>query len=305
MAIDIALVGVGNIARDRHLPAIAADGDFTLVATADPNGGVEGVPGFGSLNALLADGPAVAAVAICTPPQGRGALVARALDAGLHVLMEKPPAATLGEVAMLRERAAAAQRTLFAAWHSREAGAVAPARDWLAGRRILGVTIDWREYIRRWHPGQDWILDAGGFGVFDPGINALSIATAILDEPLIVRDATLAIPANRQSPIAAEVSLTCGAAAGRMALDFLDSVSPCWTIAIETDGGTLLLSEGGRALEVDGRTHSYANEEYPRLYRRFADLIAAGRSDVDDRPSRLVADALAIGRRDAVAAFDW
>jgi D-galactose 1-dehydrogenase len=42
------------------------------------------------------------------------------------------------------------------------------------------VNVIWREDVRVWHPGQDWIWQPGGLGVFDPGINALSIITHIL-----------------------------------------------------------------------------------------------------------------------------
>ena len=52
-------------------------------------------------------------------------------------------------------------------------------------RRLAGQTVDApRRDLEggraRWHPGQEWIWQAGGFGVFDPGINALSIVTRIL-----------------------------------------------------------------------------------------------------------------------------
>ena len=59
------------------------------------------------------------------------------------------------------------------------AQAVAPAKAWLAGKTIKQAKIIWREDVRKWHPGQDWIFEAGGMGVFDPGINALSIMTDI------------------------------------------------------------------------------------------------------------------------------
>src|SRR3546814_1601187 len=92
-------------------------------------------------------------------------------------MLEKPPAATTTEICALADHARARGVTLFATWHSREAAGVAGARDWLSGKRIRAAHIRWKEDIRRWHPGQEWILDAGGFGVFDPGINALSIMT--------------------------------------------------------------------------------------------------------------------------------
>ena len=42
------------------------------------------------------------------------------------------------------------------------------------------MRIDWRESVRKWHPGQEWVWEPGGFGVCDPGINAMSIFTEIM-----------------------------------------------------------------------------------------------------------------------------
>jgi hypothetical protein len=98
------------------------------------------------------------------------------------------PAVTLDDIRRFRQLgshapgalAARAGRTLFATWHSRFAPAVEPARQWLTPRRIRSVHINWKEDVRVWHPGQGWIFEPGGLGVFDPGINALSILTRIL-----------------------------------------------------------------------------------------------------------------------------
>src|SRR3546814_10467554 len=81
-------------------------------------------------------------------------------------MLEKPPAATTTEISALADHARARGVTLFATWHSREAAGVTGARDWLSDKRIRAAHIRWKEDIRRWHPGQEWILDAGGFGVF-------------------------------------------------------------------------------------------------------------------------------------------
>ncbi|WP_174292533.1 Gfo/Idh/MocA family protein, partial [Sphingomonas bacterium] len=143
--VQLALIGVGKIARDQHRPAIAEQPTFDLVATVDPSAGVEGVPAYRDLAGLLADGPRVEAVAICTPPAVRHAIAAAAIDVGLHVLLEKPPAATLSQAADLATHARTAGVTAFAAWHSREAAGVAPARAWLAGRTVRSATIAWRE----------------------------------------------------------------------------------------------------------------------------------------------------------------
>jgi D-galactose 1-dehydrogenase len=45
-------------------------------------------------------------------------------------------------------------------------------------------------------------------------------------------------------------------------------------------------------------------EEYPALYRRFAELTANGECDVDLAPLQIVADAFLLGRRYMVEAFE-
>jgi len=55
-AIKLAIVGVGKIVRDQHLPAIAANADFDLVATASRHGTVEGVPSHHTLNRPAREG---------------------------------------------------------------------------------------------------------------------------------------------------------------------------------------------------------------------------------------------------------
>lgn len=306
MAIRVAIVGVGKIARDQHLPAIAAHPDFTLVAGVSHRGAAPGVANFQDMADLAASGIGVDAVALCTPPTGRHLLAAAALQQGWHVLMEKPPGATVSELIPLPPLAAAARRTLFATWHSRFAPGVAPAAAWLAGRQLRSATATWHEDIRRWHPGQDWLLAPGGLGVFDPGINALSILTAILPGPLAVREAILHIPANRQAPIAAAVGMAVGAVPVALDLDLRASGEQRWTIAVETDGGVLTLSEGGHRLAIDGAEQVVASsDEYPALYARFATMIAAGQSECDVRPLQLVADAFLLGERRPVAAFEW
>ena len=200
----VAIVGFGKIARDQHVPAIAATEGVELVAVADPVASLPGVPHAATLVELLRGGLDIDAVAICTPPQVRQAQAAIALAAGKHVLLEKPPGATVAEITPLSAAARAAGRTLFTAWHSRYAPAVEPTRQLLAGRQINSIRIIWKEDVRVWHPGQAWIFEPGGLGVFDPGINALSILTRILPQPLFVTSADLggeAAPRCRQGGI--------------------------------------------------------------------------------------------------------
>ncbi|WP_271299493.1 Gfo/Idh/MocA family protein [Sphingomonas sp. CV7422] len=307
--IRLALIGMGKIAHDQHVPAIAADADIVLTATVSRNGeGVAGVAHFRDIDDLIASGLAIDAVALCTPPQVRRAIAARAIAQGWHVFLEKPPGATLAEVAQLSAAADAAGISLFASWHSRYAPGVEPARAFLADAAIRSVTVTWREDIRVWHPGQGWILEAGGFGVFDPGINALSIVTRILPRPFFITDAELDFPSNCAAPIAARLRFADDLGLAISAdFDFRQEGPQSWDIVVETDRGTLTLHDGGARLVLpDGSepSHSAAlHGEYSGLYRRFAEIVHARTSDVDIAPLRHVADAFLRGERLTVEPF--
>ncbi len=307
-SIAIALVGLGKIARDQHLPAIAADDRFRLAAVVDPSGQSVGeAPGFRSLEDLLAADVEFDAAVIATPPQPRHGLAHAALSQGRHVMLEKPPGATVAQVEDLRRTAQERGLSLYTAWHSRHAAGVAAAGAWLASRSIRRVAITWKEDVRAWHPGQDWIFEAGGLGVFDPGINALSIVTRILPRPLFVVASTLETPVNRQAPVKADLTLEDAAGVVVQAsFDCLQSGEQTWEIEVETDGPPLLLSHGGAQLWIGEQSViKGADNEYASVYDTFASLIAEGQSDVDAAPLAHVADAFLIGRRSAAPAFHW
>lgn len=305
MTLRLAIVGLGKIARDQHLPAIAGLPEIERAAIASPFDRLPDVAHFPSLDALLASGMQIDAVSICTPPQHRHAVAETALKAGLHVLLEKPPGATVSEIAPLVDLARAAGRTLFASWHSRFAAAVAPARAFLADKTISRVTIDWKEDVRKWHPGQQWIWEPGGLGVFDPGINALSIATAILPWKMFLTSSTLSFPANRAAPIAADLLFRgADSVEVKVAFDWRQLGPQVWNMRFDTDAGRLTLDGGGRQLVHDGQTLVDAgNIEYPAMYRHFLALIAARQSDVDLSPLAHVADAFLLGRSVTVEPF--
>ncbi|MET1113164.1 MAG: Gfo/Idh/MocA family oxidoreductase [Allosphingosinicella sp.] len=307
MPIRIAIVGYGKIARDQHAPSIAADPSFVLAAVVSPRAPADpGVPVFPSTEAMLdAMAGELDAVAICTPPTVRLAIAQAAFAAGLDVLLEKPPAATLGEIEEIERLGREAGRTLFTAWHSQHAAAVAGARAALAGKTVSALRICWHEDVRKWHPGQEWIWAPGGFGIFDPGINALSIATRILPSRLFVREATLSFPENRQTPIAANIAFEGEAGRFTADLDWRFTEGERWTIRVETgDGSVLELLDGGARMILDGEARAAEGPgEYPALYARFAELVEARQSDVDREPLRIVADAFLVGRREIVDPF--
>lgn len=301
----IALVGIGKIALDQHVPAIAASAEWELAATCSRQGSVADVPAFSDFAQLLAERPDIPVISLCLPPVPRFEYAAMALHAGRHVMLEKPPGATLAEVHTLEQMARARGVTLYTTWHSRMAQAVAPAKAWLADKVVRAAQITWREDVRKWHPGQDWVFEPGGMGVFDPGINALSILTEILPAPVHLTAAELEFPENRQTPIAARLVFSGGVTAD---FDWRQEGPQTWDIRLETEAGQLALRMGGNVLELDGQPVAGENSimgEYPALYARMAALVHAGQSEVDLAPMVHVADALTLGRRSITAAFHF
>ena len=299
----ICLVGIGKIAVDQHVPAIAGSPDWTLAATVSRAGSVSGVPSFDDFDTMLAERADIRTISLCLPPVPRFDYAARAIAAGRNVMLEKPPGATLAEVHALQAMADKAGVTLYATWHSRMAKGVAAAKAFLAQKDVTAAHIDWKEDVRRWHPDQEWVFEPGGMGVFDPGINALSILTEILPKPVHLQKAVLKFPENRQTPIAADLWFSGGVTA---AFDWLKQGEQMWEMTVHAGDDQVHLLEGGNVCVINGRSvDGTPLEEYPALYQRMARLVRDGVGDVDLAPMVHVADALTLGRRVIVAPFTF
>lgn len=306
----IALVGMGKIARVEHVPAIHDNDEFTWVAAVEPTGDeIEHVPTFRSVHDLISSGTPFDAVAVCTPPQMRHEIATSFVNAGKHVLLEKPPCATMSQAAALAQLARDRGVALYAAWHSRGAAGVAAARTWLSDKQVYRVSVEWREDVRTWHPKQTWIWQPGGLGVFDAGINSLAIATHILPRAMHLTSATLVFPSNRDAPIAAQLTMadTAGAAID-VAFDWRHTGPQTWDITVETNAGTLKLSRGGSFLTLpSGETVSPQRADpglyYPEAYAEFARVVKNRAVEIDIDPLRLVADAFLVGRRETTESF--
>lgn len=310
--INLAIVGVGKIVRDQHLPAIANNARFNLSATASRNASVDGVRAFSDIAKMLEATESGAididAVALCMPPQYRQAAAQLALQQGKHVLLEKPPGATVSEVEQLSELADKNGVSLFATWHSRYGVAVESAKALLSERQLQSAALVWQEDVKKWHPGQQWIWQAGGLGVFDPGINGLSILTHCLSSPAFVSHANLKFPANKAAPIAAKIGFkTTDSIDINAQFDWRVSGDEAWNIDFQTDQGLVQIKDGGATLLLDGELVAVPEPtkhyEYDAIYARFADLIQRGVCDVDLAPLKLVADAFLIANHEQVGAF--
>lgn len=130
------LVGLGNIARTAHVPALrdpAVSARLVLAGTVDAAApaGLDGLPHFHSLEeAIAAVRPDF--VDICTPTASHLELCYVALANGVHVLCEKPVALTAGEVEQLAGVARYRGKVLMPCHQYRFNPAWSTVRRWLA-----------------------------------------------------------------------------------------------------------------------------------------------------------------------------
>ncbi len=108
----LGVVGCGRIAQVAHVPAVMKAAGVELTGVSDPSpalatgvAGRYGVIGYTDTAELLASG--VDAVVVAVPDRLHLPLGTQALEAGKHVLVEKPAAATSAEAAQLADLAAA------------------------------------------------------------------------------------------------------------------------------------------------------------------------------------------------------
>lgn len=299
--VRIGVVGLGKISKDQHLPVISSSPEFELVFVVDRAVKIDApIPWYGSLSDALNDGVAFDAVSICTSPQVRHELIELLFASQCALLLEKPAASSYALAAKTTRLAVEHNLTMFAAWHARFAPQISAAKKWVAAHELAGGHIEWRENHQKWHPGQDWLWREGGYGVFDPGINALSILTEVTSNHWLATEATLWIPKNVETSSRAEFSLSSTDCSLTGCFEFHERDDETWTIQLKArNGSTLTLLDGGARMQIDGI--QIANDsvvgEYERVYGHFSSLCRNQQTDCDLSPLKLAGDIQKIARR--------
>ena len=306
--INIAIVGVGKIAKAEHIPSINKNPYYQLIACASPNSNLPEIASFKTTKLMLESLLEINAVAMCQPAEFRTKAVLLAIDSGKHVLLEKPPTSTLAEAQKIIRAGNKSAGSVFMTWHSKYAASVPLIKKILKNRPIERVDITWRENVRKWHPNQEWIWEAGGFGVFDPGINALSIMTEVLPIPVHLSKSRIFIPKNRKAPIAAHLKfLGPEEQIINAEFDWREDGDEQWEINIYSGPDHFLLANGGVDLFQNGEDISTKteNSEYDEIYNKFLELIETGKKEMDITPLQHVSDAFMKADIIQVAPFNY
>lgn len=152
--IRLGLIGCGNVAENRHVPALKQIGDIELIALADTNKDqltrvadrLQVKKRYTDARPLL-DNPDIDAVGVITPVQFHSEVALKVLGADKHLFLEKPLALTLDEADQLVEGAARTHRTA-----------------------MLGYNLRWHPFVRQARE----IIRSGSLGVVEM---ALSVST--------------------------------------------------------------------------------------------------------------------------------
>ena len=170
MNYTVAVIGLGTIA-DAHLAAIAAHRRLRLVGVCDSDedtlnrrSAATGVRGFRDYRELLQSAPEVAVVAL--PHHLHRGVAVAALEAGCHVLVEKPLAVSVEQCRTLLEAARRARRIVAVSdTAAYDPGALltgARFRAGTLGRFLSGLHHNVRFYFHAGRPA--WFLDAAASG---------------------------------------------------------------------------------------------------------------------------------------------
>jgi predicted dehydrogenase len=126
--LKIGIIGCGGIANGKHMPALAKQREVEMAAFCDiePGRAEEAAKKYGSAGArvysdyreLLKDG-SIDAVHVCTPNKSHADITVDSLEAGKHVMCEKPMAKTAADARRMAEAARRTGKKLTIAYQNR------------------------------------------------------------------------------------------------------------------------------------------------------------------------------------------
>ena len=161
----IGIIGCGKIAQVRHIPEYEANKDSQLLGFYDINlerakelAKKHGGTAYATVEELLAN-PAIDAVSICAANVAHAELTIEALEAGKHVLCEKPMAVTLEQCEAMVATSVRTGKSVMIAQNQRLTKAHLKAKELVASGAI-GKVLTFRTTFGHGGP-ETWSVDPG------------------------------------------------------------------------------------------------------------------------------------------------
>jgi predicted dehydrogenase len=209
--IRIGIIGAGGIAENAHVPAFRSCGDLVEIAAvasrtrerAERFAEVCAIPQvYDDYEAMLAQAE-LDAVVICTPNKFHAPAAIAALEAGVHVLCEKPPALTAAEALAMKEAAERAGKVLAYGFNYRFEPEVLTLKRFVEAGELGDIYAVRADALRRrgipgWGVFTDKDLQGGG-PLIDIGVHMLDTALHLMGypEPDLVLGSTYTKLGNR------------------------------------------------------------------------------------------------------------
>lgn len=294
--LKIGILGCGQIAQQRHMPEYAANKNCELIGYYNPThqkaedmAARYGGAVYDSVEELLALSPD--AVSVCLANAAHAPVSIAALEAGAHVLCEKPMAANLSEALAMTETAERTGKTLMIAYNQRFAKTNIKARELLRsgaiGRLLTFNTFLCHAGPENWLGGKQdtWFFnkDAAAFGAMaDLGSHKTDLIRFLTGERIAETSAKVerldkTLPDG--SPIGVDDNAIC---IYTLESGAIGTLCASWTDYGRENDATVLYGTDGVLRIYDDPNHSLVLErkngetEYFNIDARSADAITGG-----------------------------
>ena len=178
--IRVGIIGCGRVTETRHLPALRFLESVEVVALADISvDRLNKVADLFDIKARyveyqrLLEEPSIDAVAVCVPAQFHVEIGLAALDAGKHILVEKPLALKLNECALLIDRARKSSNKLMIGFNLRWHRLVRQAREMIQQGHVVRIGL-MRTVLTSYHndvPQWRQYRESGGGVLFELAVH--------------------------------------------------------------------------------------------------------------------------------------
>lgn len=272
MTVNIGIIGCGKIAQVRHIPEYAENPHCRLKGFFDLNleragelAKKYGGKAYASIDELLADSE-IDAVSVATSNNTHAEITVKALEAGKHVLCEKPMAVTIEECEAMVEASQRTGKFLMIGQNQRLAKAHEVAREMIE-KGVIGRVVTFRTAFGHGGP-ETWSVDPGKNTWFfdkkravmgamaDLGIHKTDLITYLIGQSVIRTTARLVTLDKRGSDgelIGVDDNAICiyemnGGAMGTM--------TASWTYYGAEDNSTVIYGTKGILRIYDDPAHS-------------------------------------------------
>ncbi len=265
--IRIGVVGCGSIARFRHLPEFHANPHAEIVAVCDKCsdratelGGLYNAKVCADYKALAAL-PEVDAVAVCTPNAFHYEVVMEALNAGKHVLCEKPLSISVEQSKEMVDLAAKVGKVLMTGQNQRLVGAHKKAREIIAegklGRVLTFSTVFAHTGPENWSAEGDdtWFFkkeEAGIGSAADLGVHKADLFRYILGDEVDEVAAFVTTQDKKYPNTDKLISVDDNTVALlKMRSGAIGTITTSWTHTVEKNHSTIYCQDGMIEIFVD------------------------------------------------------